>query len=206
MSDRETSPVISRGGPPSFQAQGTSQHTSLIEAMWQLHAARARSAEPKRDVLGMVIREAEQEGERTGRPIDVAVITDVLAKLDEWDRQFLVQVHRHVPALIESLGEVMRDVSQAAVPMQSFAPSLAHIDLLCEEAARVSASNLAVFLNGLRTFFRITAEHKPATVRQRLAAVAERLHSLIPLAQQWVDIGKVEREAISAILPKSDGS
>lgn len=206
MSDRETSPVISRGGPPSFQAQGTSQHTSLIEAMWQLHAARARSAEPKRDVLGMVIREAEQEGERTGRPIDVAVITDVLAKLDEWDRQFLVQVHRHVPALIESLGAVMRDVSQAAVPMQSFAPSLAHIDLLCEEAARVSASNLAVFLNGLRTFFRITAEHKPATVRQRLAAVAERLHSLIPLAQQWVDIGKVEREAISAILPKSDGS
>jgi hypothetical protein len=40
-------------------------------------------------------------------------------------------------------------------------------------------------------------------VRERLDAVKDRLIALIPLAQQWVDIGRMERAAIFDILPLS---
>jgi hypothetical protein len=36
---------------------------------------------------------------------------------------------------------------------------------------------------------------------QRLAAVESRLQALVPMAEQWVSIGRVERAAIAEILP-----
>ena len=65
------------------------------------------------------------------------------------------------------------------------------------------AANIALFLNGLRTFLRVTIHQKPTAVRERLNAVKERLVALVPLAQQWVDVGRVERAAIFDILPLS---
>ncbi|MGC3976057.1 MAG: hypothetical protein QM771_16980 [Nitrospira sp.] len=73
--------------------------------------------------------------------------------------------------------------------------------MLFEASEKVCAENISVFLQGLRTFLRVTAQHKPAVIRERLAAVEERLATLIPLAQQWVDVGRVERAAIFDILP-----
>ena len=67
------------------------------------------------------------------------------------------------------------------------------IDDLSGSAEQVCAANINLFLQGLRTFLRVTAQHKPAAIRERLAAVEERLATLIPLAQQWVDVGRVER-------------
>jgi hypothetical protein len=82
-------------------------------------------------------------------------------------------------------------------------PIFEEIDILSNAAERVAASNIALFLNGLRTFLRVTAHQKPSAVRERLEAVNARLLALIPLAQQWVDIGRVERAAIFDILPLS---
>ncbi len=78
---------------------------------------------------------------------------------------------------------------------------LQDIDGLYEAADRVSASNITMFLHGLRTFLLVTAQNRPSAVGERLAAVQERLAALVPLAQQWVDIGRLERTAIFEILP-----
>jgi hypothetical protein len=80
---------------------------------------------------------------------------------------------------------------------------LQDIDALYEAADRVSAVNITMFLHGLRTFLLVTAQNGPSAVGERLAAVEQRLASLVPLAQQWVDIGRLERAAIFEILPVS---
>ena len=61
--------------------------------------------------------------------------------------------------------------------------------MTCPARRNRCAANINLFLQGLRTFLRVTAQHKPAAIRERLAAVEERLATLIPLAQQWVDVG-----------------
>ena len=88
-----------------------------------------------------------------------------------------------------------------ALSLQALEPIFHDIDILSEAAERVSAANITLFLHGLRTFLRVTAHQSPAAVRERLDAVKERLIALVPLAQQWVDIGRVERSAIFDILP-----
>jgi hypothetical protein len=47
----------------------------------------------------------------------------------------------------------------------------------------------------------VAAYRKTSTLAQRLGTVETRIHALIPMAEQWGNIGRVERLAINDILP-----
>lgn len=175
--------------------------TPILDALRQLHVARGRSLQPVRDVLETVIQRAEREVERGGEHVDARAIGRMLQELDELDERFLSHMQTHVPAVIATLSHIARASEERVLPPQALEPIFDEIDILSDAAERVSAANITLFLHGLRTFLRVTAQHKPSAVRERLAAVEERLAALVPLAQQWVDIGRVERAAIFEILP-----
>lgn len=180
----------------------TAQPTpSILEALRQLHLARGRSLQPVRDVLDTVIQCAEREVEREGGMVDARAIGRMLQELDELDEQFLAHMQAHVPTVMGILTHVAQSSEARVFPPQALEPIFEEIDALSDAAERVSAANISLFLHGLRTFLRVTAQHKPTVIRERLAAVEERLATLIPLAQQWVDVGRVERAAIFDILP-----
>lgn len=175
--------------------------TSILDALRQLHVARGRSLQPVRDVLETVIQRSEREMEHNAEVVDARGIGRILKDLDELDEEFLAHMQAHVPALLATLGHVGRASEEIALPPQALMPIFHDIDTLSDAADRVSAANIIQFLHGLRTFLQLTVQHKPPAVRERLAAVEERLIALVPLAQQWVDIGRVERSAIFEILP-----
>lgn len=175
--------------------------TPILDALRQLHVARGRSLQPVRDELETVIQRSEREMEQSGEAVDARAVGRILKDLDELDEQFLAQMQAHVPALIATLGDIGRASEERVFSPQALEPVFEAIDRLYDAADRVSASNITLFLHGLRTFLWVTAQHKPAAVRERLAAVEERLVALVLLAQQWVDIGRVERAAIFEILP-----
>lgn len=175
--------------------------TPILDALRQLHVARGRSLQPVRDVLETVIQRAAREVERGEESVDARAIGRMLQELDELDERFLAHMQTHVPAVIATLSHLARVDEERALPPQALEPIFDEIDILSGAAEGVSAANITLFLHGLRTFLRVTAQHKPSAVRERLAAVEERLAALVPLAQQWVDIGRVERAAIFEILP-----
>ncbi|MCC2643117.1 MAG: protein of unknown function, contains and HPt domain, partial [Nitrospira sp.] len=174
---------------------------SILDALRQLHVARGRSVQPVRDVLETVIQRSEREAEHNTDVVDARVVGRILKDLDDLDEQFLAHTRAHVPALLATLRNIGRANEELARSPQALMPMFQDIDSLHDAAERVSASNISQFLHGLRTFLRLTVQDKPYAVRERLAAVEERLAALLPLAQQWVDIGRVERAAIFEILP-----
>jgi len=175
--------------------------SSILDALRQLHVARGRSLEPVRDVLETVIQRAERELAQGAPVVDARAIGRLLQELDELDERFLNHMQARVPSVVSTLGRIARASEERVLPPQALEPIFEEIDVLFEASEKVSAENISVFLQGLRTFLRVTAQHKPAVIRERLAAVEERLATLIPLAQQWVDVGRVERAAIFDILP-----
>jgi hypothetical protein len=177
--------------------------SSILEALRQLHVARGRSVEPVRDVLDTVIQRAERELAGGAALVDARTIGRVLQELDELDERFLGHMQARVPSVIATLSRIARASEERVLPPQALEPIFDEIDVLFQAAEQVAAANISVFLQGLRTFLRVTAQHKPAAIRERLAALEERLATLIPLAQQWVDVGRVERAAIFDILPMS---
>jgi hypothetical protein len=80
-------------------------------------------------------------------------------------------------------------------------PVVREVDALHDLASRVQASMMTMFLQGLRSFLLVTAYRKASTLPQRLETVEARMEALIPMAEQWVNIGRIERAAISEILP-----
>ncbi len=174
--------------------------SSILEALRQLHVARGRSLEPVRDVLETIIQRAERKV-AGGAMVDARAIGRLLQELDELDERFLGHMQVRVPSVVATLGRIARASEERVLPPQALEPIFEEIDVLFEASEKVSAANISVFLQGLRTFLRVTAQHKPAVIRERLAALEERLATLVPLAQQWVDVGRVERAAIFDILP-----
>ncbi|MBS0158153.1 MAG: HD domain-containing protein [Nitrospira sp.] len=174
---------------------------SILDALRQLHLARGRSREPVRDVLEAVIDRAEAEAAGGAKPVDARAIGRMLEELDTLDERFLEHMQARVPKVIDTLRRITRAGEERPLRPQALEPIFEDIDDLSGSAEQVCAANINLFLQGLRTFLRVTAQHKPAAIRERLAAVEERLATLIPLAQQWVDVGRVERAAIFDILP-----
>ncbi|ALA58273.1 HD-GYP domain-containing protein [Nitrospira moscoviensis] len=172
----------------------------LLDALRELQQARARSVQPARDVLEAVIQRAE-ENQPAPERIDAAAIERILRELDELDEAFLREVHERVPAMTEMLARLREQGAQDFVTASQLDPILAHLEALHESAKTIQAATITMFLQGVKSFLTVTAYRKVATLPQRLEAVEERLKALVPMAEQWVSLGRMERAAIEEILP-----
>lgn len=172
----------------------------ILDALRQLQAARSRSMQPMRDILEEVLRKAEQV-EREADPMDAARIGRILNDLDALDERFLEHVTERVPTLVNSLAQLERTLPTAPLSDDALASILHEIDKLHESAEQVHATAITLFLQGLRAFLTVTAQGKSSGASHRLHAVRSRLAALVPLAKQWVDIGRLERSSIIDILP-----
>jgi HD domain len=197
---QEVLPAVIAEPPKSIDAQppiAVSSNVPLIQALRALQQARARSMQPARDVLEAVIQRAEREGDR----LDVAGVERILTELDKLDGEFLQEVRRRVPIISSTLASLRASGATDFVTAAQLDPVLEQVEALYDLASRVQATMITMFLQGLRSFLMVSAYRKTSSLAQRLGTVETRVHALIPMAEQWSNIGRVERSAISDILP-----
>ena len=189
--------VTEQPAPPQLQGpRSLSSSVPLIHALRDLQQARARSMQPTRDVLEMVIQRAEREGDH----LDAADVGRIVTELDRLDEGFLQEVRQRVPIISSSLAELRAQAVMGFVTATQLDPILRQIEVLYDLAGHVQATMIMMFLQGLRSFLMVAAYKKDSTFAQRLRSVETRIHALIPMAEQWDNIGRVERSAISEIL------
>ncbi len=202
----QASPAMVANEPatPPRQAPVTtgSSNPPLLHALRDLQQARARSMQPARDVLEAVIHRAERESNH----LDVTAVGQILTELDRLDDEFLHEVRRQVPIMSRTLEELRAQGQIDFVTASQLDPIVQQVEALYDLASHVQATMITMFLQGLRSFLMVAAYRKTSTLPQRLETVQGRIHALIPMAEQWVNIGRVERTAISDILPsKAEG-
>jgi hypothetical protein len=196
----KTFPAIVTEQPPAPQLQApltVSSSVPLIHALRDLQQARARSMQPARDVLEAVIQRAEREAE----PLDVAGVGRILTELNRLDTEFLQEVRRRVPIISSTLESIRASGATDFVTASQLDPILEQVEALYDLANHVQATMITMFLQGLRSFLMVAAYRKTSTLAQRLGTVETKIHALIPMAEQWGNIGRVERSSISDILP-----
>jgi HD domain len=169
----------------------------LIQALRDLQEARARSLQPTRDVLEAVIQRAQKDVDH----LDVAQVGRILGELNALDDAFVQEVQRRVPIISSTLAQIRSRGAKDFVTASQLDPIFEQVEALYDLADRVQATTITMFLQGLRAFLTVSAFRKTSTLAQRLGAVESRIHALIPMAEQWSNIGRVERSAISEILP-----
>ena len=128
-------------------------------------------------------------------------IERILRELDRMDDQFLREVHERVPAITGALMRLREQETADFVTSSQLDPILADVESLHDCARTVHATTIMMFLQGMKAFLTATAYRKIETLPQRLQALEDRLMALIPMAQQWVTLGRLERASIEDILP-----
>jgi hypothetical protein len=171
----------------------------LLSALRELQKARSRSMQPARDMLEAVIHRAEEVGEAE-QPVDVSTIERILRDLDRQDSEFLQAVHSRVPQMTEALVS-LRAQAASFVTASQLDPILGHVEFLHDQAKLVQAMTIMMFLQGLKSFLTVTAYRKVTSLPIRLEALELRLKTLVPMAEQWVNLGRLERATIEEILP-----
>jgi hypothetical protein len=203
---------------PAVQSSEASE-PPLLKALRALQQARARSVQPTRDVLEAVILRAGHEAGEIGVP----VIERILNELHKLDEQFLEDVNRRVTVILQALHNVRSQELTDSVTASQLDPIVCEVNALYELANRVHASMMTMFLDGLRSFLSdlanrvhasmmtmflhglrsfqpASASNKASTLPQWFELVEVRVQTLIPMAEQWVNIGRTERADISEIL------
>ena len=189
-------PPAPKAEPPVTSMRMTSG-TSLLTALRDLQHVRSRSVQPARDVLDAVVFRAEQQG----ADITVDGIRRILDELDRMDEQFVDEVARRIPAVSRQLADLRKQGTTDFVTVAQLAPVIEQVEALHHASEAVQAGMITMFLQGLRAFLMVAAYRKTTSLAQRLTAVESRIQALLPMAQQWVSIGRVERAAIADILP-----
>jgi HD-GYP domain-containing protein (c-di-GMP phosphodiesterase class II) len=182
-----------RLSPTSFTV---SSSVPLIHALRDLQQARARSMQPARDILEAVIQRAEKEADH----LNVAGVGRILTELERLDEVFLHEVRQRVPIIASTLADVRAQGGTDFVTASQLDPILEQVEALHDLANGVQATMITMFLQGLRSFLMVAAYRKTSTLAQRLGTVETRIQALIPMAEQWINMGHVERSAISDIL------
>jgi HD-GYP domain-containing protein (c-di-GMP phosphodiesterase class II) len=182
---------------PPMASMRIASGASILTALRELQHVRSRSVEPARDVLDAVILRAEQEGVE----ITVDGIRRILDELDRMDERFVDEVSRRIPAMSRILANLLKEGATDFVTSAQLAPVIEQVEALHDASEAVQAGMITLFLQGLRAFLTVAAYRKTTTLAQRLAAVESRIQALVPMAEQWVSIGRVERAAIAEILP-----
>jgi hypothetical protein len=147
--------------------------------------------------LEAVIQRAEEELDS----LDVAGVRRILAELDRLDDEFIEEVRMRVPIISSTLANIRAQGATDFVTASQLDPIFQQVEALYNLAGRVQATMIIMFLQGLRSFLMVAAYRKTSTLGQRLGTVETRIHSLIAMAEQWGNIGRVERSALSEILP-----
>ncbi|MGQ0666777.1 MAG: HD domain-containing phosphohydrolase [Nitrospiraceae bacterium] len=187
--------------PTSESPARVASSIPLLKALRELQQARARTVQPVRDMLEAVIgRASEEVGERQD-DIAVEAVERILRDLDRLDDEFLREVQERIPAMAGSLMCLREQGLADFVTASQLDPILADVESLHDCARTVHATTIMMFLQGLKSFLIGTAYRKVEALPQRLHAFEERLMALIPMAQQWVTLGRIERASIEDILP-----
>ena len=198
--------IAEPASPPSSEPSAPSpvspQPTTILEALRELQQVRARSLEPTRNLVELVIRRTEGDSAQGRDSINGSTVQRILRELDGLDEEFLSEVQRLMPMISKVVSDLKAGGnSSASMPTEKLEPVLHQIQSLHEAARAVKATAIMRFLHGLHTFLTVVAHRGVSLVHQRLEAVTSRLGAVVPMAHQWVDVGRVERAAIGKVLP-----
>jgi len=198
ISVREESEPQERAFPTIGRPAGTAASgDALLAALRELQRVRSRSIQPMRDVLEAIIHDAEDKGGE----LTVKVVREILIAQDQADESFLEDVRRRVPVISRTLTDLHQTGSGEFVTTAQLDPVIEQIEALHADADRVRAGMMTMILQGLRSFLLVVAYRKSESTPTRLAALDGRIRALVPMAEQWVTIGRVGRAAIADILP-----
>jgi chemotaxis protein histidine kinase CheA len=171
----------------------------ILEALLRLK--RGPSLDSKtRNLAEFVLRKLHGSPDIDSATILRVSVMCTVQELEQLDERFLEETRQRSSTISTTLAALTTDPLDTARLQETIQEVLRDIALLYERARTVDAREVLRFLHGLEIFLLIILYKGVEIPPQRFEAVASRVGTLIPLAEDWVEAGRTERLEIEKVV------
>ncbi len=190
----------SSDAPAPPPATTPTQQTFTLENLRQLQLRLTESEQSGRNLMELVIQRISEGNGQAHASLTVFTVTRILREVEGLDEQFLAELQRHVPQVTEAVAFLKAHSGEQAGLAGELASVIESVRGLEQIATTAQAPSIAQFFRGLAGFLTVASQGRLSLVAERLPAVEFRLGAVIPMAHQWVEMGRAERSAIVALM------
>lgn len=185
----------------STPVPSSSPSSSVMDRLAEFQRHHLGTSDLMRHTADAIVRRAKQDyGERGWRLIDAAIMSQIVQELDRSDEQFVNEVRKRLPTIAGIYADFTSPHADMLLSNGRMEKLLQEVQALHESARTFEAKPIMQFFHGLHSFLTIVSQKTIDISPPRLEAVEARLKRVIPLAEQWVEIGKKERAAVQQLV------
>jgi hypothetical protein len=197
---RRISQAVSAAPVGEARAQtAPAQERTVLDALLDLRDRAVQSGEPSRNTAELVLQKVR---DASGEPasVDGPMVLKILQDLAVQDEQFQAELAQRLPRIVQAFPVFKHGESASEGADEQIEPIFQDIRRLQEAAHAVRATAVMLFFAGIETFFRIARSRKVSIVPERFDAVESRLGNILPVAHQWIELGRQQRASIEHLL------
>ncbi len=176
------------------------QQTFTLENLRQFQLRLTETEPSGRNLMELVIQRISEGNGQAHESLTVSTVTRILREVEGLDEQFLAEMQRHVPQVTEAVAGLKAHSGEPAGLAGDLASVIESVRGLEQIATTAQAPTIAQFFRGLGSFLTVASQGRLSLVAERLPAVEFRLGAVIPMAHQWVEMGRAERSAIVTLM------
>lgn len=203
--------ALIRATSVTFEAEAVSGHAEELpgtiapgELLCILHRFRDQEAQLgnyPRKLLETVIAQVEGVKKNGGERCNVTSLKEFLARWSDGEDAFLESVRKQIPSVVAEMNRLKSGAGGGGQPSEQMQPIVEQVAQLWSSAQQVNAAQMLAFCMGLHSFLSLVMQGRIVVATDKYAAVESRLLENVTALQNWVEAGRMERSAISGILP-----
>jgi len=175
--------------------------TAVIDRLFDFQRHYPGTFESSRHLVDVVIKKAKNDyGERGWRYLDAPSVIQIIQELDKVDEQFLGELRTRLPTIAGIFADLKSPHCDMLLSSGRLEKLLCEVQRLHDVARSIEAKSVMLFFHGLHAFLTILANKSTEIPSHRVNAVESRLNSVMATAQQWAEMGKLERAAMQQVV------
>lgn len=176
--------------------------SDLLAALQGLLSCQTGATETARNVTRAVIAQVEGLIQTGVTECDTHSLRSFLIRVADDEQIFLDAVQRQGPVVVDGVAQMSRGLRESDRMSAGEGQALVdRVSALWAASQQVNALKAMTFFMGLQSFLTIVTQRRALPEARQFELVEQRLRGILGHIQEWVESGRVEREAIEALLP-----
>ncbi|MBH0181727.1 MAG: hypothetical protein HP490_08660 [Nitrospira sp.] len=188
----------------SGHAEGLPVTLSSGELLTILHRFREQQVQLgnyPRNLLETIITQVEGVKKDGSERCNITTLKEFLARWSDGEDVFLESVQKQIPSVTAEINRLKSGAGRDRQPSEQMHTIVEQVAQLWSAAQQVNAAQMMTFCMGLHSFLTLVMQGRVVVAVDKYAAVESRLIENVQALQNWVEAGRMERSAISGILP-----
>lgn len=197
MAFQQTEHAAPAASASSIPVSASSSSSGVMDRLAEFQRHHPGTSDLTRHTADAIVRRAKQDyGERGWRLVDATIMDQIVQELDRSDEQFVDEVRKRLPTIAGIFADFSSPHADMLLSNGRMEKLLQEVQALHDSARTFEAKPVMQFFHGLHSFLTIVSQQTIDIPPPRLEAVEARMKRIVPIAEQWVEIGKKERAAV----------